>query len=64
MPLYENMEEPGFEASERTALITTMAISAVGQGKSLWLIPRFDDDRSLIIPPRTRQQTARHKIAD
>jgi hypothetical protein len=55
MPLYENMAEPGFKASERTALITTMAISAVGQGESLWLIPRFDDDRSLMIPPRTRQ---------
>jgi len=42
------MEEPGFKASESTALMTMIPISAVGQEENLWLILRFDEDRSMM----------------
>jgi hypothetical protein len=37
---------------------------AVGQEANLWLILKFNEDRSPMIPPRIRQQTDHDKSAD
>ena len=42
------MKEPGFNASESTALMTMIPISAVGQEENLWLILRLEEDRSIM----------------
>jgi hypothetical protein len=39
IPLYDTRKEPGLTASESTALMTTIAISAVGQETSLSFFP-------------------------
>jgi hypothetical protein len=49
MPLYETAKEPGFTASERTALITTIPISAIGHGRTLALVPKLDGNRFFIM---------------
>jgi hypothetical protein len=48
--LYESTNEPGFTASERTALMTTIPISAVGQEENLTFSPRFDENGIVMIP--------------
>jgi hypothetical protein len=63
MPLYETRKEPGFKACERAALMTMIPMSAVGQGENLWPIPRFKEDRSIMIPPRTGQVSGHDKSA-